>query len=90
MLGTCHLHVELFFTLAYVQLQSLLCWDDYCRFAREAFGKSKREREDNVRLFDEEMSHKESMRMYVVASGIGAIAWIVGMTAWIIVYTQNR
>ena len=43
-----------------------------------------------MRLYDEEMSHKESMRMYVVASGIGAIAWIVGMTAWIIVYTQNR
>ena len=32
------------------------------RFAREAFGKSKREREENVRLFDEENSHKESMR----------------------------
>ena len=29
-------------------------------------------------------------RMYVVASGIGAIAWIVGLIAWIVVYTQNR
>lgn len=59
-------------------------------FAREAFGKSKREREEDVRLFDEENSHKESMRRYVVASGIGAIAWIISLVTWIAVYTQNR
>merc|ERR1712018_122326 len=51
-------------------------------FAMEAFGKSSGEGEENP--------HKGSIRNYVVASGIGALAWIVGLVVWVVVYTQNR